>query len=54
MSLLDVVCCTVVLGPVVGFIGMSGTPEESELVLGFPAMEPMESHLISMALVRFG
>jgi hypothetical protein len=45
MSLLDVVCCTVVLGPVVGFVGMSGTPEELELVLGFLASEPMESHV---------
>ncbi len=45
MSFLDVVCCTVVLGPVVSFVGMSRTPEESELVLGFPASEPMESHV---------
>jgi hypothetical protein len=36
MLLFNVVCCTVVLGPVVGHVGMSGMLEEAELLLGFP------------------
>jgi hypothetical protein len=42
MLLFDVVCCTVVLGPVVSLVGWSGMPES---VLGFSALVPIESHI---------
>jgi hypothetical protein len=45
MSIFNVVCCTVVLGPVVSLDGWSGAPEESESIVGFVALEPMESHV---------
>ncbi len=34
-----------VLGPVVCSVGVSWAPEKMELVLGFAASKPMESHI---------
>jgi hypothetical protein len=35
----------VVLGPIVCSVGGSWVPEKTELVLGFAASKPMESHI---------
>ena len=37
LAFFDVVRCAVMLGPVVGLVCRSGAPEESELLLRFPA-----------------
>jgi hypothetical protein len=49
MLLFNVVCCTVVLGPVVSLVGWSRAPEISKLILGFAASEPMELHVHSFS-----
>jgi hypothetical protein len=45
MLLFNVVCCTVVLGPVVSLVGWSRAQEKLEFILGFAALEPIESHV---------
>ncbi len=45
MSFFNVVCCTVMLGPVVSLVGGSRVPEKLELILRFLASKPMELHV---------
>jgi hypothetical protein len=44
MLLFNVVCCTVVLGSAVSLVCWSRAPEKLGLILGFMALEPMETH----------
>ncbi len=37
-------CSAVMLGPIIGAVVFARAPIEFELVLGFTAMEPMETH----------
>jgi hypothetical protein len=49
-SFFNVVCCAVMLGPVVSLVG--GSLEKLELILRFLASEPMESHVHAFGALR--
>jgi hypothetical protein len=52
VSFFNVVCCAVMLGPIVSLVGGSRVPEKLELILRFSASEPMESHVHGFGVSR--
>jgi hypothetical protein len=52
VSLFNVVCCAVVLGPGVSLVSWSRVPEKLEFILCFAASEPMESHIHGFGAFR--
>ncbi len=45
MSFFNVVCCAVMLGPVVSLVGGSRAPAKLELILRFSTYKPIELHV---------